>query len=242
MVTFHFSLSLSFEIRSLALPVPFTFCQSRFDVLWGFDWTLCLYLPKLVPHHRHRRSPSPCRWVSSSNVVLPPCRLRGHMSLPCHAAWEALIELLSSCVVFFPLNFPPRSVYPGLSELLRCRDWTPPPEAGAARECVWGIRMVLLPGLCLSSLAVHGFRSLHLGRSHQSEGVHLDEGISCGMSGKLPPLQLPFLWFFFILILSLISPWIVFNLTFFFVWIYHFILKTHFIYSCRQLFLNTTKI
>ena len=48
--------------------------------------------------------------------------------------------------------------------------------------------------------------------------------------------------FFFILILSLISPWIVFNLTFFCVWIYHFILKTRFIYSCRQLFLNTTKI
>lgn len=47
--------------------------------------------------------------------------------------------------------------------------------------------------------------------------------------------------FFFILILSITSPWIVFNLTFF-VWIYHFILKTHFIYSCRQLFLNTTKI
>lgn len=74
-------------------------------MLWGFDWTLCLYLPKLVPHHRHRRSPSPCRWVSSSNVVLPPCRLRGHMSLPCYAAWEALIALLSSCVVFSPSIF-----------------------------------------------------------------------------------------------------------------------------------------
>lgn len=168
-------------------------------MLWGFDWTLCLYLPKLVSHHRHRHSPSPCRWVSSSNLVLPLCRLRDHMLLP-------FIMLLSSYVVFFPLNFPPRSVYTGLSELLRCWNWTTPPETGAAWECVWWIWMVLLPGLRVSSLTVHGFCSLHLGCSYQPERVHLNEGISCGMSGKLPALQLPFLWFFFILILSVTSP------------------------------------
>lgn len=138
-------------------------------MLWGFDWTLCLYLPKLVSHHCHRHSPSPCR-----------------------------------------------SVYTGLSELLRCWNRTTPPEARAAWECVRRIWMVLLPGLRLSSLTVHGFCSLHLGCSYQPERVHLNEGISCGLSGKLPALALPFLWFL-ILMFSPYLPLIVFNLTFFFV-------------------------
>lgn len=43
--------------------------------------------------------------------------------------------------------------------------------------------MVLLPGLRLSSLTVHGFCSLHLGCPHQPEGVHLNEGLSCGVKG-----------------------------------------------------------
>lgn len=43
--------------------------------------------------------------------------------------------------------------------------------------------MVLLPGLRLGSLTVHGGRSLHLGCPHQPERVHLNEGLSCGMKG-----------------------------------------------------------
>lgn len=103
--------------------------------------------------------------------------------------------LLPSHVLFCFLNFPPRSVYTGLSKLLCCWNWTTPPETRAPWQCIRWIWMVLLPGLCLSSLTVHGFCSLHLGCSHQPERVHLNEGISCGMSKKLPALQLPFLFF-----------------------------------------------
>lgn len=106
-----------------------------------------------------------------------------------------------------------RSVYTGLSELLRCWNWTTPPETRAAWECVRWIRMVLLPGMCLCSLTVHGFCSLHLGCSYQPEGVHLNEGISRGVSGKLPALQLPSLWF--LILIFPLSPPVAFNLTFF---------------------------
>lgn len=142
------------------------------------------------------------------------------------------MSLLLSYVLFYFLKFSPRSVYTGLSELLCCWNWTTPPETRASWECVRWIRMVLLPGLRLSSLAVHGFCSLHLGSSYQPERIHLNEGISCGMNGKLPALQLPFLLFFHSNIFSCL-PLIVFNLTFF-LKIYHFILKIHFIYfhSC----------
>lgn len=50
------------------------------------------------------------------------------------------------------------------------------------------------------------------------------------MNGKLHVLQLPFLLFFHSNIFPCLPP-IVFNFIFFFLQIYHFILKIHFIYS-----------
>lgn len=99
--------------------------------------------------------------------------------------------LKSSVLCFYQVmfclfsNFPSRSVYAGLSKLLCCWNWITPPETRDAWECIRWIWMVLLLGLRLSSLTVYGFCSLYLGCSYQSERVHLNEGISCGMNEKL---------------------------------------------------------
>lgn len=142
-------------------------------MLRGFDWTLCLCVPQPVPHHCHRHSPSPCRSVSCFSTSE-----QSHMvalSLSSHSC--------SFAVTFWFLNVFLRSVYAGLRELLCCWHWAAPSETRAAQERIWGIWMVLLPGLRLSSLTVHGFCSLHLGCPHQPEGVHLNEGLSCGVKG-----------------------------------------------------------
>lgn len=132
---------------------------------------------------------------------------------------------------------PCRSVHAGLSELLCCWNWATPPETEAAWECVRWIWMVLLPGLRLSSLTVHGFCSLHLGSSYQPERVHLNEGISCGMSGKLAAVQLPFLLFFKN---NIFPPPIFFNLTIFFADISLYLENPFYLFT--QLFFNTTKM
>lgn len=100
--------------------------------------------------------------------------------------------------------------------------------------------MVLLPGLRLGSLTVHGFCSLHLGSSYQPERVHLNEGISRGISGKLPALWLPFLLFFNNSIFPCSAPRIVFN--FFCVDTSFYTENPFFLFTQLCVFFNNTKI
>lgn len=116
---------------------------------------------------------------------LSSCNL-GRFACPCTVSPVRSFLLYSCAVTVCFLTFFLRSVHTGLCKLLRCWHWTATPETRAARECIRRVWMVLLPGLRLGSLAVHGVCSLHLGCPHQPKRVHLNEGLSSGVNGQLP--------------------------------------------------------